>query len=166
MSADTLLSKALHEEGGKAIPFITIDDLSGRFEVAQQAMVFLESLPRNKKVAVVAIAGPYRTGKSFLANRLLSQSKGFEVGSTTQACTKGRWIWNKPVSVAADQVMVLIDTEGLASTERSTNVDIKIFALTILLASLFIYNQMGPITENSLEDLALVANLSSHISIH
>lgn len=103
-------------------------------------MVFLESLPRNKKVAVVAIAGPYRTGKSFLANRLLNQSKGFEVGSTTQSCTKGIWIWNKAVNIAADQVMILIDTEGLASTERSTNVDIKIFALTILLASLFIYN--------------------------
>jgi hypothetical protein len=28
----------------------------------------------------------------------------------------------------------------LASTERSTNIDIKIFSLSILLASLFIYN--------------------------
>lgn len=61
--------------------------------------------------------------------------------------------------------MLLIDTEGLASTERSTNVDIKIFALSILLSSLFVYNQMGPITESSLEDLALVGNLSTHISI-
>ena len=46
-------------------------------------MVFLESIPKEKKVAVVAIAGPYRTGKSFLLNRLLNQSKGFEIGSTT-----------------------------------------------------------------------------------
>lgn len=60
-------------------------------------MMFLESIPRTAKVSVVAIAGPYRTGKSFLANRLLNQSKGFEIGSTTQACTKGIWIWNKPV---------------------------------------------------------------------
>jgi hypothetical protein len=128
-------------------------------------MVLLESLPRNKKLAVVSIAGPYRTGKSFLANRLLNQSTGFDVGSTTQACTKGIWMWNRPVDVSSDMQMILIDTEGLASTERSTNVDIKIFSLSILLSSLFIYNQMGPITENSLEDLALVGNLSNHISI-
>lgn len=61
--------------------------------------------------------------------------------------------------------MLLLDTEGLASTERSTNIDIKIFTLSILLSSLFIYNQMGPITENSLEDLSLVANLTNYIHI-
>jgi GTPase Era involved in 16S rRNA processing len=103
-------------------------------------MMFLESLPRQKKISVVSIAGPYRTGKSFLANRLLNQSKGFEIGSTTQACTKGIWIWNKPVLLSNDQLMILIDTEGLASTERSTNIDIKIFTLSILLSSLFLYN--------------------------
>lgn len=75
-------------------------------------------------------------------------------------------MWNRAVPVSEDTVMVLIDTEGLASTERSTNIDIKIFSLSILLSSLFIFNQMGPITENSLEDLALVGNLSSHISIN
>lgn len=129
-------------------------------------MVFLDSLPRAQKVAIVSIAGPYRTGKSFLANRLLNQSRGFEIGSTTQACTKGIWMWNRAVPITEDTNMILIDTEGLASTERSTNVDIKIFSLSILLSSLFIFNQMGPITENSLEDLALVGNLSSHISIN
>lgn len=61
--------------------------------------------------------------------------------------------------------MLLIDTEGLSSTERSTNIDIKIFSLSILLSSIFIYNQMGPISENSLEDLSLVANLTNYIHI-
>lgn len=60
------------DEKGQAIPFIMIDEKNGSFEVTQQAMVFLESIPRHFKVSVVAIAGPYRTGKSFLANRLLN----------------------------------------------------------------------------------------------
>ena len=64
------------------------------------------------------------------------------------------------MQVTNDHVMLLLDTEGLASTERSTNIDIKIFSLSILLSSLFVYNQMGPITENSLEELSLVANLT------
>ena len=102
--------------------------------------MFLESNPRHKKVCVVSIAGPYRTGKSYLANRILNQSKGFSIGSTTQACTKGIWLWNKPVDITSELVMLLMDTEGLASTERSTNVDIKIFSLSILLSSIFLYN--------------------------
>ena len=61
--------------------------------------------------------------------------------------------------------MLLIDTEGLQSTERSSDMDVKIFALTVLLSSLFIYNQMGPISEHALEDLGLVANLSNFIQI-
>ena len=77
------LSQIPPDSEGSAIPFISIDEQSGRFEVASQAMVFLESLPRNKRVAIVSIAGPYRTGKSFLANRLLNQNCGFEIGSTT-----------------------------------------------------------------------------------
>ena len=77
-------SSSSSSSGGKAIPFISIAESSGHFEVSQQAMIFLEGLPRTKKVAVVAIAGPYRTGKSFLANRLLNLSKnGFAIGSTT-----------------------------------------------------------------------------------
>ena len=101
------------DPSGKPIQFITVDEKSGHFEVTQQAMMFLESLPRNQKVAVVAIAGPYRTGKSFLANRLLGQSQGFEIGSTTQACTKGIWMWNRGVQVKEDVQMLVLDTEGL-----------------------------------------------------
>ena len=36
----------------------------------------------SKKLASIAIVGPYRTGKSFIANRFLNKMKGFEIGST------------------------------------------------------------------------------------
>ena len=42
--------------------------------VSTEAMTILENgngLNPNKKIAVLAIAGPYRSGKSFLANRFL-----------------------------------------------------------------------------------------------
>jgi hypothetical protein len=58
-------------EAGQAIPFIEINDKEGTFNVTSDAMEFLESLPSDMKVSIVAIAGPYRTGKSFLANRVL-----------------------------------------------------------------------------------------------
>lgn len=67
----TQVDATAEEDAGQAIPFITVDDKTGLFEVTQQAMVFLEGLPRGANVSVVAIAGPYRTGKSFLANRII-----------------------------------------------------------------------------------------------
>ena len=88
--------------------------------------------------------------------------KGFEIGSTVESCTKGIWIWNQPIIEGNEEdenITILLDTEGLHSSERTTDVDLKIFALTILLSSSFVYNQMGPINEQALTDLHLIVNL-------
>lgn len=123
---------------GKAIPFIEVDE-NYRFSVSTDAMSMLEE-QRKKKIAVIAIAGPYRSGKSFLANRFLERMKGFEIGSTVQSCTRGIWIWNKMIPLNDEVDALLIDTEGLNSTDRTLDVDIKIFALSILLSSTFVFN--------------------------
>ena len=153
------------DEHGEAIPFVSIDQ-DGLFEVTTEAMNLIESWNKDKKLAVICIAGPYRSGKSFLANRILHQNTGFSIGSTTMACTKGIWMWNKPVYVNSKVDAVLLDTEGLGSTERTTNTDIKIFSIAILLSSLFIYNWIGTISEYTLEDLDLVCNLTEHIHVN
>ena len=44
-----------------------------------------------ERVGIVAVAGKYRTGKSFLLNRILlnkSENNGFGVGPTINPCTK------------------------------------------------------------------------------
>ena len=42
-------------------------------------------------IGVISVAGMYRSGKSYLLNRvLLNQSRGFDVGHTINACTKVR----------------------------------------------------------------------------
>ena len=47
------------------------------------------------------MAGKYRTGKSYILNRvLLNQNSGFEVGPTINACTKGLWMWPKIVEIS------------------------------------------------------------------
>jgi len=153
------------QEPGKAIPFVNVN-VDGFFEVSNEAMSLVESWNKEKKLAIICIAGPYRSGKSYLANRILHQNSGFNVGSTTMACTKGIWMWNKPVHINNKVDAVLLDTEGLGSTERTTNTDIKIFSLSILLSSLFIYNCIGTISEYTLEDLDLVCNLTEHIHVN
>ena len=49
-----------------------------------------------------------------------------------------------------DHVMILLDTEGLNSVERDATIDVKIFSITLLLSSMFIYNCLGHIDEKSL----------------
>ena len=52
----------------------------------------------------------------------------------------GIWIWSSPLRISDDTVMIILDTEGLNSTQRDSTIDAKIFSLTILLSSMFIYN--------------------------
>ena len=64
-------------EQGKAIKFIEISD-DGEFSVTAESMFVLEK-HQSRKIAVVAVGGPHKTGKSFLCNRILSHMRGFEI---------------------------------------------------------------------------------------
>lgn len=44
-----------------------------------------------EKIGIIAVAGKYRTGKSFLLNRIIldkTDNNGFGVGPTINPCTK------------------------------------------------------------------------------
>jgi hypothetical protein len=57
------------------------------FEINEEAQDFLKTL--NGPLGIVSVAGMYRTGKSYLLNRmLLNRSGGFGVGPTINPCTK------------------------------------------------------------------------------
>ena len=117
---------------------------------------------------VIAVAGRYRTGKSYLLNRvLLNRQKGFGVGPTIHPCTKGIWIWGAPLSgftKNGDPINVLvIDSEGLGGLDEDNNHDMRIFSLALLMSSHFVYNSMGQIDENAIQNLSMVANLSQLI---
>jgi len=144
------------------IPFLQ-PDANGHFSVNEQAATILDSI--KGKVVVVAVAGPYRTGKSYLLNRLIDASAGFAVGSTVNACTKGIWLWGSPLYDAeTNTTFVFLDTEGLNSTGEEFTFDTQIFSLSVLLASVFVLNTQGTINEAALEQLELVAECSKAIS--
>ena len=63
------------------------NELNVEFEINEETRDFLKKL--NAPIGVISVAGMYRTGKSYLLNRmLLNQSRGFDVGPTINACTK------------------------------------------------------------------------------
>lgn len=79
------------------------------------------------------------------------------------------WIWGKPIegtTPEGEPIKVLVlDTEGLGALDEDSNHDVRIFSLAILLSSFFIYNSVGSIDENALNQLSLVINLTKHIQI-
>lgn len=73
---------------GEAIPFII--NRQGEFVVAEEATTFLRSLS-GRKLGIVCIVGKYRTGKSYLINKVIlerTNNDGFKVGPTVNPCTK------------------------------------------------------------------------------
>lgn len=129
-------------------------------EMCEEAMKYLSTL--HSKVAVVSIGGPARTGKSLLLN-LLTQKNTFEVGSRIQACTQGIWI--TPIK-QVNKTVILVDSEGCKSIEKSGTFDAKLFALLILMSSVFVYNSKGVIDEQSISQLALATHISEMISFN
>lgn len=108
-------------------------------------------------MGIISVAGKYRTGKSFLLNRILlgkKENSGFGVGPTINACTRGLWIWNRPIEMTkpnGEKLKVLIvDSEGIGAFNEDANHDSKIFLLALLISSYFIFNSMGTIDENAL----------------
>ncbi len=151
------------KEAEHPIQLITIAG-NGNFIVHREALDMIKSI--KKKIAIVTVAGQYRTGKSYLLNRLLGRQDGFELGSTINPCTKGLWMWNRPTEVSEEMQAIFIDTEGLASFNKNVHIDMKIFALSMLLSSYFVYNSMNALDEKALESLSLVVSLSKYIHVN
>ncbi len=144
------------------LPLI-VDDNHGKISVVKETYDIIGNI--DKPVMVVAVAGIYRTGKSYLMNRLMGRD-GFELGSTVQSKTKGIWIWARDHPQVKDCVLILIDTEGLADPQKAdTRHDVWIFVLAILLSNIFIFNSKGTIDSKSLGDLHLVTELADHLVV-
>ncbi|XP_043935334.1 guanylate-binding protein 2-like [Protopterus annectens] len=137
---------------------------SGELHTNQEALDILANI--NQAVVVVSIVGLYRTGKSYLMNKLAGKMKGFSLGSTVQSHTKGIWMWCVPHPTKHDHTLVLLDTEGLGDVEKGDQKnDCWIFCLAVLLSSTFVYNSMGTIDQTAVERLHYITELSERIKI-
>eukprot|EP00803_Ostreobium_quekettii_P008595 evm.model.scf_1894.2 EVM.evm.TU.scf_1894.2 scf_1894:8241-19466(-) len=152
---------------GSPLELISLDDRTHKFVVGRQALEALRAV--RGPIGVVAVCGRARQGKSYILNQLLGRSSGFKVSSTQKPCTKGLWLWSKPIKQRApdgrEYHLVLIDSEGIDAYDQTAHYSTQIFALAILLSSLFVYNQMGGIDEAALDRLALVTEMTNVIRV-
>ncbi len=72
----------------------------------------------------------------------MNQMNGFKTGSTVNACTRGLWVWGRPIELSSGTELIVMDSEGLGSVEkdRELNIDLKIFTLCVLMSTTIIYN--------------------------
>ncbi|KAG2434077.1 hypothetical protein HXX76_007805 [Chlamydomonas incerta] len=151
-------------------PLQLIAHSEGNWTIGEQALDVLKRI--KAPIAVVAVCGRARTGKSYILNKLLGAAgaAGFEVASSYRPCTKGLWMWSQPLRRTAldgsNYYLVLLDTEGIDAYNQTTQDGVSLFSLAVLLSSLFVFNQMGGIDEAALDRLALVTELTRRIRVH
>ena len=121
----------------KAIPLITEG-----FDLETDGIEFLQKLS-DKNIAVISIIGPVSSGKSFFATQMSDKiNNGFEINSSgnKDCCTKGIWVWGKPI-IKDNYYIIILDAQGLRTdTEENLEYSQKIFALCTLISSIVIYN--------------------------
>jgi hypothetical protein len=155
-------------QNGEALHLVqVIEDMNEGSEMTEGFVVNEDAARRicslQGKIAVLGIAGAYRSGKSFLVNKMIGRAKSFEVGHSIRSCTRGIWCYSVPLPCTFEDGekghVLILDSEGLGSTDRSAHYDDQVFSLATLISSKLIYNSVGTIDEKSIQKLSFVGNL-------
>ncbi|XP_059432445.1 uncharacterized protein LOC132165778 [Corylus avellana] len=149
--------------GTYRFPIVEPDPGHTKLRLSREGLDVIERI--TTPIAAVAVIGPYRSGKSFLLNQLLSLScyEGFGVGHMRDTKTKGIWVWGTPVELDIDGVrnsVFYLDTEGFESVGKSNVYDDRIFALANVMSSVLIYNLPETIREADISRLSFAVELA------
>ncbi|XP_051142131.1 uncharacterized protein LOC127259036 [Andrographis paniculata] len=147
----------------QAFPIVEPDPGHTRLRLSTEGLEAIERI--TTPIAAVAVIGPYRSGKSFLLNQLLSLScdEGFGVGHLRDTKTKGIWVWGEAREVYIEGVktsVLYLDTEGFESVGKSNVYDDRIFALATIMSSVLIYNLPETIREADISRLSFAVELA------
>ncbi|KAL8564557.1 hypothetical protein ACOMHN_003315 [Nucella lapillus] len=154
---------------------VATDDHAFELDEERLEEILLRPDVRNKKVAVVSVAGAFRKGKSFLLDfflRFLSANgspdwlgnddaplEGFSWRGGSERDTTGILLWSEPffckMRNGEEIAILLMDTQGAFDSESTVRDCATIFALSTMLSSLQVYNLSQNIQEDDLQHLQL-----------
>jgi hypothetical protein len=142
---------------------------SNKLEIEEDALNIIKEL--KGQLAIIIIAGPYRSGKSFLISQVAKfflnkfGQNLFPVGHTDKPCTQGIWfLKDTPIKSKNNQDIHLIfmDTEGLESYDNEMW-DTKLFLISLLISTVFIYNTRGTLSQDVLSKLSIITDITNKI---
>ncbi|KAI1286279.1 Atlastin-2 [Halotydeus destructor] len=174
---DTEMSKDL----GSQVQVFRYDDESNDFQLNLEALenILLSADCRNRLVSVISVAGAGRRFKSFMLNCFLTYLssdcssswleniagllKGSEWKSGSSRDIAGISMWSKPLikkmADGREVAVLLLDTQGFYNGKHTKTDTAVTFALSSLLSSVQVYNLSVGISDDDLENVAL---LSAH----
>jgi len=156
---------------------LTQDPDTHKMVLHDSALRLLQAGRPGVPLVMVAMVGKARRGKSFLLNRsMLGRARHmFQVSSSSNACTKGVIMHGRPwplralaeragmdaesVRALADVDVVFADTEGIDATDRTDGYDNNMLTFTCATAGAIIYNAVGPIDEDALSKISMIAEV-------
>ena len=143
------------------IQLVSIKD--GILETTAEAINVLTGL-KNTKLIILSINGPLGSGKSTLANNLINKNEhGFKAGVKTE----GIWIWGKPIVIDDGIRLLILDCQGINNNNKDdiSNINQKLFILSVLLSTSLIYVTKGEITNEMINEFLSFTDLSERINI-
>ena len=155
------INETSYEFKEEPIQLVSIKD--GILETTAEAINILTGL-KNSKLAILSINGPLGSGKSTLANNLINKNDtGFKVGEKME----GIWIWGKPLIFDNGTKLLILDCQGININNKDdkNNINQKLFILSILLSTCFIYITKGELTNNMIDDFLSFTDLSKKINV-
>jgi len=157
-------------------PVKIIEIIEGEFKLNEKELQNILHHPKakSKKVCVLSVAGAFRKGKSFLLNFILRYLTGGGrdnwIGSDDEPLTGFHWrrgatrdttgilMWSEPFIMkresSKEEIAVLImDTQGAFDSHGTVKECTTVFALSIMLSSVQVYNILATLQENDLQHL-------------
>ena len=138
-----------------SIPIQLIINNKDSLEISNEAIKLLYSL-KNQKLVVLSINGLTKTGKTKLANYLISNENGFN----SKESTKGIWLWSLPISIDNNTKLLILDCEGIQDNKIN-----KYTLLSVLFSTHFIYNTKGDLNDDIIQNFINNLNIKNLIDI-
>ncbi|XP_060581771.1 guanylate-binding protein 1-like [Ruditapes philippinarum] len=151
-------------------PIVLVSTENGKTTCNETTLSRLREI--EQPLNIVSVVGTLRTGKSFLLNKLarhgaVNREACFAIGHTTDPVTKGIWVMCRPHPTKENQVLVLLDTEGIDDPDKIEVEDDKnVFILATLLSNTLVYNTKGNLDRTTIDKFKFLNKIKTSIEVN